>query len=60
MERYRCYFLNNAGTIVDVEVIQCPDDHAAWRQAVELLRQRPKLEAIELWNFARKVIPRPS
>src|SRR5882672_5024967 len=56
MEEYRCYFLNNAGTIVDFEQLMCIDDERAWQRAMVLLTKRPRYHAIELWSFGRKIV----
>jgi len=62
MRSYRCYFLNDARTISDVEVVECPDDAAAIRAAPGLLltknhgRSRfSAFAAVEIWEADRLV-----
>jgi hypothetical protein len=55
MHPYRCYFLNEADRIVNVEIGSCRDDAQAHDWGMALLRKRPRYPAVEIWDLERKV-----
>lgn len=67
MRSYRCYFLNRAHAITDVEAVECPDDVAVRRVALDLLAARnldrtslPAFAAVEIWEADRLVSTHPA
>ncbi len=58
MRPYRCYFLNQAGRIEAVEIVDAQADEEALIQAVELLKTQRHYRGIEVWDCARRVFPR--
>jgi hypothetical protein len=63
MLAYRCFFIADC-RIADVEIIDCPDDDAAVRRALELLRARngtqSRYSGVEVWLLARLVYVYPA
>ena len=64
MTFYRCYFLDEARRIRDVEAVECTDDRAAARRGAELLAaksrdRRTALSYVEIWDADRLVDIQP-
>jgi uncharacterized protein with GYD domain len=59
MRFYRCYFLNGVHKIEGVEAVECPDDVAVMRVAMDLLATKnlrhTTFAAVEIWEAARLV-----
>jgi hypothetical protein len=55
MPRYRCYLLDALDRIRHVEALDCSSDDQARARALELLRQHPTLQSINLWDGDRQV-----
>src|SRR6266478_572769 len=60
MAGYRCYFLDTDDSIFRAEIIEADSDHAALRNAQEILRSRPSCDAIEIWHLTRRVCKIPT
>jgi hypothetical protein len=52
--QFRCYLLNQAGTITEAEVIECDTEAEAIARADALLQER-EAAAVELWHLARRI-----
>lgn len=59
MHTYRCYLFDPSDHIASVEVVECHDDHAAKRRAHDILPERPRFSAVEVWQLARRVNREP-
>jgi hypothetical protein len=59
MRHYRCYFLNESGSITAIEPIECFGDDELLRVALKMLRARPHHYAIEAWDGDRQVLIEP-
>lgn len=55
---YRCYMLDKAGAIRDVEVIECRSDEEARRTAAAILAadETHAFFGVEVWDRARPVL----
>ena len=56
MLHYRCYFVNESGSITAIEPIECVSDDDVLQVAVTMLRARPHHYAIEAWDGGRRVL----
>ncbi len=57
MRSYRCYFLNPAGRIAAVEIVEADTDEDALIEAARRLNGQPHHRASEVWDCARRVFP---
>jgi hypothetical protein len=62
MRSYRCYFLDGARKISDVEAVDCADDDTVTRVALELLATKNlarstfgAFAAVEIWEADRLI-----
>jgi hypothetical protein len=55
MRAYRCYFLDKAGAIAAVELIECGGDGDAQQAALKMLREQSQHHAVEVWDQTRQV-----
>lgn len=53
MSVYRCYFLNKIGSDSGWATIYCDNDQNARLRTLELLRDRPRVYAVEVWHDTR-------
>ena len=64
MRSYRCIFMNEARSLRDVEPLDCPDDLAATRMALDRMAaknlRRATYTSIEVWDAARLVCAHPA
>ena len=55
MSRYRCYFLNSAGSTTAWQTFDCTSDAEAKNRATELLAARPQDHSVDVWETDRCV-----
>ncbi len=56
MRHYRCYFVNESGSITALESIECLGDDEVSQVALKMLRARPYHYAIEAWDGGKQVL----
>lgn len=55
MAHYRCYFLNDGGSIRSFETFECATDQEAVELARLMFAQRPHFHGFEVWLRDRQV-----
>jgi hypothetical protein len=55
MAHYRCYFLNDAGSIRSFETFECATDQEAIEVARVMFEQRSHFHGFEVWLRDRQV-----
>ena len=58
MRAYRCYLLNASRRIVAMEVVSAETDVEAMVQAVGMLAGRREYRGVEVWDGARRILPK--
>jgi hypothetical protein len=57
MQSYRAFFLNLAGRIEAVEIVEAESDNDALLKTVELAARQSRYSAVEVWEGARRLFP---